>query len=85
MGLAGIVFFLWWGLPAVWWGLVTIAIALVLAAELVNSSVEALADHLHPQYHPAIGKVKDMAAGMVLVMAVAAAVIGVLAILSNPP
>ncbi len=84
MGLAAVIFFVWWGLPPLWWGLIIIAVALVLAAELVNSGIEALADHLHPAQHPAIGKVKDMAAGMVLVMAIAAVVIGLLAILSNP-
>ena len=83
-GVAAVTFFVWWGLPLYWWALITIAITLVLAAELVNSGIEALADHLHPEHHPAIGKVKDMAAGMVLVMALAAVVIGVLAILSNP-
>lgn len=83
MGLAALIFFGWLGLPLLWWGLVTIAITMVLTAELVNSGIEALADHLHPEHHPAIGMVKDMAAGMVLVTALAALVIGVLAILSN--
>jgi len=56
---------------------------LVLAAELLNSSIEALADHLHPEQHSAIGKVKDMAAGMVLIMSVAAVIVGILAIWST--
>lgn len=56
-------------------------IALVLAAELINTSIEALADHLHPTQHPAIEKVKDLAACMVLVIALAAVMIGLLTIL----
>ena len=83
MGLVAVIFFLWWGLPFFWWGLVTLAITLVLAAELANSSIEALADHLHPEQHPAIGKVKDMAAGMVLIMSVAAVIVAILAIWST--
>ncbi len=84
IGSAVIIFFLWWRLPTVWWALIIISIMLVLAAELVNSSIEALADHLHPQFHPSIGKVKDIGAGMVLVMVIAAILIGILAVLSNP-
>jgi len=50
---------------------------------LANSSIEALTDHLHPEQHPAIGKVKDIAAGMVLIMSVAAVIVGILAIWST--
>ncbi|WP_211168945.1 diacylglycerol kinase [Aromatoleum toluvorans] len=32
----------------------------VLATKLANSAMEALADHLHPEFHPVIGKLKDM-------------------------
>ncbi|MDA0653545.1 MAG: diacylglycerol kinase, partial [Proteobacteria bacterium] len=50
---------------ALWWALIVLCIALVLAAELVNSAIEAMTDHLHPGLHPIIGKAKDMLAGMV--------------------
>ena len=40
------------------------------------TALEALADHLHPQQHPAIGLSKDVAAGAVLVSSVAALVVG---------
>lgn len=53
--------------PPVWWALVLLASALVLAAELVNTAIEELADHLHPGEHPRIRLVKDCAAGAVLV------------------
>lgn len=64
----------------IWWALIVLCIALVLVAELANSAIEALADHLHPERHPVVGKVKDMLAGMVLVMSVGAAIVGVLAL-----
>ena len=54
----------------VWWALVALAICLVLAAELLNSALEALIDHLHPDRHPAIKTVKDMTAGIVLLVKV---------------
>ena len=57
----------------VWWGLVLFASASVLAAELLNTAVEHLADHLHPEIHPSIRVVKDCAAAAVL-MAVLGAV-----------
>lgn len=50
----------------VWWALVLMASAAVLAAELFNTAIEHLADHLHPELHPAIRIVKDCAAAAVL-------------------
>ncbi len=51
----------------VWWALTLLASALVVAAELLNTALEELADHLNPQEHPRIRLVKDCAAGAVLV------------------
>jgi diacylglycerol kinase (ATP) len=55
-----------------WWALVTLSIVAVLAAELFNTAVEQLADHLHADRHPAIQVVKDCAAGAVLIASVGA-------------
>ena len=55
---------------------VTIVIGAVLAAEAVNSSIEALADLVSPEYNEAIKRTKDLAAGAVLLMAIAAAIVG---------
>jgi undecaprenol kinase len=52
---------------ALWWALVILAGSAVLAAELFNTAVERLADHLHPDMHPEIRLVKDCAAGGVLI------------------
>ena len=49
-----------------WWALVIISSAAVLAAELFNTAIERLADHLHPERHPEIRIVKDCAAAAVL-------------------
>ena len=48
-----------------WWALVSICSAAVLAAELFNTAIERLADHLHPELHPEIRIVKDCAAAAV--------------------
>jgi diacylglycerol kinase (ATP) len=62
-----------WVKPApLWWAVAALTIAFVLAAELINTAVEGLADHLHPEQHPSIKAVKDCAAGAVLVASLAA-------------
>lgn len=66
----------------IWWALVGITVALVLAAELINTALENLADHLHPEQHPRIKVVKDCAAAAVLVLCIGAVWVGVLAALS---
>lgn len=58
--------------PAVWWALVSLAAAAVIGAELFNTAVERLADHLHPDLHPQIRIVKDCAAAAVLCAALGA-------------
>jgi diacylglycerol kinase (ATP) len=58
--------------PAVWWALVSVCAAGVIGAELFNTAVERLADHLHPDLHPQIRIVKDCAAAAVLCAALGA-------------
>jgi undecaprenol kinase len=60
----------------VWWALVLLTSGLVLAAELFNTALEHLVDHLHPETHPRIRIVKDCAAGAVLIAAGAAVAVG---------
>ncbi len=60
-----------------WWALVLLASGGVLAAELFNTAVEHLADHLHPEVHPSIRVVKDCAAAAVLIAVLGAAAVGV--------
>jgi len=58
--------------PPLWWALVIGSSAAVLAAELFNTAIERLADHLHPELHPQIRIVKDCAAAAVLCCALGA-------------
>ncbi|MBD5337192.1 MAG: diacylglycerol kinase family protein [Bacteroides sp.] len=60
--IAGLIF----GLSTTEWGVISLAIGLILALEAVNSAVEALADHVSPDFAPLIGRAKDVAAGGVL-------------------
>jgi diacylglycerol kinase len=60
------------------WGIILIAIIVVLALELMNTSIEELLNHLHPSQHPNIGRAKDFAAGAVLLASIGAAIIGII-------
>ncbi|HEY3248352.1 MAG TPA: diacylglycerol kinase [bacterium] len=72
------------GLSTTRTAIVMLAMALVIAAELFNTGVEAVVDLLVEQNHHSAAKVaKDIAAGSVLTTAVAAAVVGVLVL--GPP
>lgn len=66
------------GLSRMEWVAVVIVIGAVLAAEAVNSSIEALADLVSPEYNEAIKRTKDLAAGAVLLTAIAAAIVGLI-------
>jgi len=49
---------------------------LVLALEILNTAVETFLDTHYPEKDPKIGLVKDIAAGAVLVAAIAALIVG---------
>ncbi len=67
---------LWLRISVGEWLAVVLATGMVLAAELLNTAVEALADAVHPERSEGIGRAKDAAAGAVLVASIAAGLIG---------
>ena len=60
------------------WLMVILAIGFVISMELMNTAMEHLVNLVSPQHQPLAGKVKDIAAGAVLVASAAAGVIGVM-------
>ncbi len=60
------------------WAIVLLTFGLVLVAEMVNTAIEYLVDFVSPEHHPQAGKVKDVAAGAVLISAIIAGVVGLL-------
>jgi len=64
------------GLSATEWCVQILIIALIMAIEGVNTAIEEIADFIHPEYHPKIGLIKDLAAGAVFIVAIAAVAIG---------
>jgi diacylglycerol kinase (ATP) len=63
------------------WRWLVLCIALVLAAEAFNTAIEVLCDVVHPERHEAIKRIKDIAAGAVLLCAAGAALIGIATLL----
>ena len=55
---------------AIEWLWISLAIAGVWVAELINTAIEKLTDLISPEINPIAKKVKDYAAGAVLVMAI---------------
>ena len=57
-----------WLAPGLGWFVAMVAVLLVLpAVELLNTSVEKLADHVMPDYHEQIKVVKDLGSAAVLI------------------
>ena len=63
---------------AVWCAVMALTVGLVLVAELINSALETLIDHVHPGQHPEIGAAKDIAAGAVLVSSLVSLVVALI-------
>ena len=60
------------------WACLILATMAVWTAEAVNTALELLGDALSADFHPLVGKAKDVAAGAVLIAAVGAVVVGLL-------
>ena len=58
------------------WIAVCFCIAFVLIMEMLNTAIEKLCDVVHKDLHPGIKKVKDIAAGAVLIAAFFSAITG---------
>jgi len=57
--------------------------AAVLVAELINTIVEEILDVIEPHYSVHVGRLKDVTAGVVLLLSVFAATIGVLTVVHH--
>jgi len=60
------------------WIAIVFCIGFVFALELVNTSIENIADFVSKEHHNLIKKTKDLAAGAVLVGALASAIVGLI-------
>ena len=54
------------------------AIGLVLGIEGLNTAVEKIADFVQPEFDEKIGFIKDVSAGAVMLVSIAASIIGLI-------
>ena len=83
LGAAACALALWLQISRVEWAVLVFTIALVLILEGLNTAVEAAIDLASPRVHPLAKAAKDLAAGMVLIAAVASVAVGLLIL--GPP
>jgi diacylglycerol kinase (ATP) len=72
-------------LSALEWCWIILSIMAVWTAEALNTALELLADVASPDFHPLVGKAKDVAAGGVLISATGAAIIGLIILTPHMP
>ena len=58
------------------WCILLLCIGVVIALEIINTAIEHVVDLVSPNYNELAGKVKDLAAGAVLVVAIISAIVG---------
>ena len=66
----------WVSLTPIEWALSAILVGSVWVTEALNTAIERICDHVTPEIHPAIGRIKDIAAAAVLISAITAVVAG---------
>lgn len=60
------------------WMLQTFAIGMVMGIEGLNTAVEKICDYVQPEFDPKIGFIKDISAGGVMLVSIAASIIGLI-------
>lgn len=60
------------------WLIILLCAAFVLSTEIINSAIEKLCNHVTPEIHPLIKKIKDFSAAGVLLAAIISFIIGVI-------
>lgn len=78
VGVAAVVAGIILHIDALSWVLVVLCIGMVLFAELVNTSIEAIVDLATQELHPLAKRAKDIAAASVFTLSITAAIVGLI-------
>lgn len=78
MGVLAIILGLVLGLTTIEWAVLVLAITMIFILELVNTALETLVDMVSPEIRESARIAKDVAAGSVLLGAMASVIIGAL-------
>ena len=65
-----------WHLSSLAWGLLVLTVAVVLAAEVLNTVLERLLDLVEPRLSPPVALLKDLLAAVVFLVALASLAVG---------
>jgi len=65
------------GLSSVEWAILVLTIALVLSSEMINTAIETAVDLSTTELHPKAKLAKDLSAGVVLINAFIAVLVGI--------
>lgn len=68
----------YFGIDKTEWMIILLASGAVIAAEAMNTAIEGTIDIVHPHYGEKAGRIKDIAAGAVLIVTCAAIAAGVI-------
>lgn len=60
------------------WILQVLSIGLVLGVEGINTAIEKISDYVQPEFDERIGFIKDISAGAVMWVSIAASIVGIL-------
>jgi diacylglycerol kinase len=71
---------IYWGFDYLEVAVITIAIVLVLTAETINTAFEDAMNKIEPSHDPLVGRIKDIAAGAVILSVIGAIAIGILVV-----
>ncbi len=60
------------------WLIIILTVALVLSLEAVNTAIEYMVDHISKEHSPEAGRIKDIAAGAVLIASIFSVIIALI-------
>ena len=67
---------IWLKISGMEWTILLLCITAVFSLEMLNSAIERVCDLVQPGFHPLVKVIKDVAAGAVLVAAIASVIVG---------
>lgn len=76
--LAVLILGIYFSLSRIEWVILTLAVCLVLIAEITNSAVERVTDVLKPRINSYVKEIKDIMAAAVLLSSLAAVIVGLI-------
>lgn len=76
--IVAVIFAIVFKISAIEWIATGFCIAFVIAMEMINTTIEKLCDMVHQDVHSSVKKVKDIAAGAVLVSAIFSLITGLI-------